>query len=664
MRYDTIWRRIRPDEYTGKLEGRFGDRLQRLDGLNNWGPLAWLFDHATATKQAHHYGVERNAMAFVAADSEREKHKTSIRVASHVMHWGHLPLSYGGEEALTRAAHVDPKIHAVLVDIIQKVIDAGGLKCDAEGHDCAAAVRDGERPFDLYRWLSAWLVARDSKALWKAIRAAAPHESDEAAMRKEIIRTLVCREALGNRVLGLCNQADYVCRDLLQAGTAWLTVDIDALWEGNPLGTDAAREWSLIRGARDYLEMRFFHAPESLLVHSFAARAMANGFLANKSFSPDDVLNLLELRDSEVDGSLVGYHGKRLKQVRDDAKRGALLRRWTHVGTFNDVSFDAGSRLEIEDWLTGKTGRARVSYPFTSGVSVVVDPGVAGEIPPVFAGRERRYAAVHLHHESPCDGSPPNARPLLDVVSKLNSRAASSLGAPVMSWLCRGRAEERPAAQDDCVRELFSANEAAVRSLVTKQMRMASLAPVVGHLYTAISLGTLAEEGEMSSPTLAPMLLTLPFAWHRTKAGKDLLVVLRDAAFKEALTHTPKARRGAFLELAVCADEWLADGDVADRFVYRGVTLLGKDGVPECEFDVVRIDLIRDGTWTVCATECTISRTKAKDDADRAKLERLRELLQDRFADLAGLTTKLATVKRSYAAVNYADAGRSFSAQV
>jgi hypothetical protein len=62
MRFDPIWRRIKPDSFTSKLEGRFANRLARLDELNNWGVLAWLYPHASATKLAHHYGLEHNAM--------------------------------------------------------------------------------------------------------------------------------------------------------------------------------------------------------------------------------------------------------------------------------------------------------------------------------------------------------------------------------------------------------------------------------------------------------------------------------------------------------------------------------------------------------------------------------------------------------------------------
>jgi HD superfamily phosphohydrolase len=103
IHYDSIWRRIKSDDYATKLEGQFRDARDRLAALNNWGSLSWLYPHATATKLAHHRGVEHNAQHFLDADVDREKHRPSFRIASHALHWGHLPLSYAGAEGVLRA---------------------------------------------------------------------------------------------------------------------------------------------------------------------------------------------------------------------------------------------------------------------------------------------------------------------------------------------------------------------------------------------------------------------------------------------------------------------------------------------------------------------------------------------------------------------------------
>jgi hypothetical protein len=109
----------------------------------------------------------------------------------------------------------------------------------------------------------------------------------------------------------------------------------------------------------------------------------------------------------------------------------------------------------------------------------------------------------------------------------------------------------------------------------------------------------------------------------------------------------------------VVADQWLAAGDPRDRFVFLGSTLLGKDGLPEHEWDVIRIDFCGRDEWTLTATECAIRRTAQKDDEAREKLELLRTRLEDRFIDLTVYRTLLATVRDGR--VKYKDAARGFS---
>lgn len=190
FRYDVVWRRIRRDEYAKKLEGKFQFRYDRLAKLVNWGALSWLYAHATASKQAHHLGVEHNAMRFLSAGPPaRSRHRASLRTAAHVLHWGHPPLSYQSAEGLLRAAHVKSEIRVVLETIVKEVIDFGSLKCDQPDHDgrCAPAVLEGERPFELYRWLAAWTVKDEWSRLWEAIvdaESAAGREAPKPRSRK------------------------------------------------------------------------------------------------------------------------------------------------------------------------------------------------------------------------------------------------------------------------------------------------------------------------------------------------------------------------------------------------------------------------------------------------------------------------------------------------
>lgn len=141
--------------------------------------------------------------------------------------------------------------------------------------------------------------------------------------------------------------------------------------------------------------------------------------------------------------------------------------------------------------------------------------------------------------------------------------------------------------------------------------------------------------------------------------------VVRAAAVNGAATKENGATRGSFLELAVTADQWLAPGDAADRFVFRNVTVLGKDGQPEREWDVIRIDLSQDGTWSMTAVECAVTRTGEKDAQSREALEVLGAGLQGAYADLVGFTTQLATVENERGSavtrLSYDDARRGFT---
>lgn len=294
VRFDSIWRRTKADDYAAKLEGQFRDSRERLAELNNWGSLAWLYPHATATKLAHHYGVEHNAQHFLDADPTRNRYRPSFRIASHVLHWGHVPLSYAGAEGITRASHVDLQVKKVVESVLKEVVNFGSLKCANEEHreQCFAEVLEGDKPFELYKWLSAWLVARRWKRIWKAVRPLVPDGVDEDTVKHETIRTLVCRQDFGYQLLDLCRLADYIPRDLQQAGTAWLSVDIEALWEVSPLRPDRAPEWSLLSASRSYLEDRFFLSPDAQLIHSLAGRVIAQGLL-NQGLTKEGLLALL-----------------------------------------------------------------------------------------------------------------------------------------------------------------------------------------------------------------------------------------------------------------------------------------------------------------------------------------------------------------------------------
>lgn len=143
--------------------------------------------------------------------------------------------------------------------------------------------------------------------------------------------------------------------------------------------------------------------------------------------------------------------------------------------------------------------------------------------------------------------------------------------------------------------------------------------------------------------------------WRRHRRALELI---RAGALKRA-SEGSKSGRGYARELAVVADQLLASGNPKHRFVIAGATLLGKDGQPVNEWDVVRIALDDSHAWSLTATECAVSRNAAKDGEAREKLEHLHQQVADRFTDLTTCRTLLATVKGGQ--LKYADAGRSWS---
>jgi HD superfamily phosphohydrolase len=659
IRYDSLWRRIKSDEYATKLEGTFRDSYERLGELNNWGSLGWHYPHATATKLAHHHGVEHNALHFLGADQERERHRPSFRVASHVLHWGHLPLSYAGAEAIIRAIHVDESSRAVIEGIFDDVIDFGELSCRDEDHeeDCASTVLVGSEPFELYKWLSAWLLRKRWAKVWAAVKPLASG-AEEETVKCAAVRALVCREDTGYELLDLCRLADYVPRDLQQAGTAWLTVDIEALWETSPIRPDRAQEWNLLLAARTYLEDRFFLSPEAQLVHSLASRAMAQGLL-NKGITRENLLSLLTATagDSYYASFVSEYHRRRLQEeVTTPTKRKTLHRSWTHVGTFERVRVPEISRLDVEDLFSERTGKGRLSYPMTSNFSVLVRSQSSG--PFDIGTTEMQQVSITLHHRESADSGP--ARPALDLAFDVKRRQApanNDVPLSLASWLSKERIElgQRPirlaagkalqACEDDARLNLEQVLELAALSIPKDPSRLRR------------NLSMLLSRSELPKYAAGARVLGLPLSVSRSKAGSALLDGLRGAALTEAGAGSG-SERGHSLEAAVAADQLLSEEECTQRMIITGPTALASEGQPLVEWDIWRLDLLKDGDWRLVAIECSVAYSTSKEEKDRKKLQHLWEALHKRFSDLTEYRTLFAFLEEGE--LKYSDASRGF----
>jgi hypothetical protein len=662
VRFDPVWRRIKGDVFTSKLEGRFGAQRDRLDALSNWGVLSWLYPHASASKLVHHYGLEHNACVYLESGvPDREKYRASFRVAAHVLHWGHLPLSYAAEEAVLRAAHVNPDASRVVAGILKDVSEAGALECTAKGHDCMTAVAGGDRYFDLYRWMSAWMVVSEWKKLWKAIKDACDEAPDEVATKHQIIRTLVCREDRGYKILAMCNRADFVPRDLLQSGTAWLSFDVETLWETNPLGSDAAKEWSLVSAAEEYLDRRFFRVPESLLIHSLASRAIAGGFVA-EGVTREFLKKLMKEGDSYYATKFPPYHRKRLVGVQTLATGPRLSSRWEHVGSWDDVSLPLGSRFSMEDHLTGRSGTSRLSYPFSEGINVFVER-TKSDLPSFWAGAGRGFAAAHLHHETKADKGGDAAFSALQVVGKISDGLppGAEPGDSLMSWLLRQRTSQSDDAVGRAMRDILISQAPAARAIFAELIGLKTVGQFLDQRPLWLSFTRSFADGSLSNELLerfGSLFLRLPWWMIKLARGKAFMALIRTEAVNRAASKGNA--RGYALEAATIADQWAAPGDPQRRFVFFNCYMLGKDQQPEKEFDVVRVDLFTDRTWTVTAVECAVSRSERKDVEGREKLELLRTRLQGRFGDLKSYVALFAE-PGAHGDVSYEDAGRGFT---
>ncbi|MGN6257288.1 MAG: hypothetical protein ACTHN3_06010 [Solirubrobacterales bacterium] len=660
IHYDSIWRRIKSDDYATKLEGQFRDGRDRLAALNNWGSLGWLYPHATATKLAHHRGVEHNALHFLEADPERKRYRPSFRIASHALHWGHLPLSYAGAEATLRAAHVHTPSRKVLDGIFQDVVSFGELTCETDHYeDCGDSVLSGEEPFELYKWLSAWLVARRWKRIWKAVKGLSETDMSEQEVKNATVRTLVCREDFGYQLLSLCRLADYVPRDLQQAGTAWLTVDIEALWERSPLRSDRAQEWSLLEAARDYLEDRFFMSPEAQLVHSLASRAIAQGLL-NKGITREHLTALLTAQggDRHYSTFLSEYHRRRLHDVEKRTKGETLNRAWSHIGTFGQVRIPTRSRLDAEDFFTGRTGGGRLSYPMTSNYIVIVRPESEGRFPEP-APLDRNPVSVSLYHRR--DEVPGGARPALDIAFEARRRQAfidrKQVSSGLMGWLVGERVSVRNRPVYRAAGRALLEDPDTTRRHLGKLGELAALSQEKDPGGYGRFVRSMARRPQMPEFGVGRSTLELPHAACRSKYGKKLLTQMREAASASAGTGGG-ASRGLDLEAAVAADQLLAEDPCTHRLLIVGATALSSEGQPIGEWDIIRIDLVKGGDWRIVAIECSVSDGKSKEEADREKLERLRVALHKRFSDLAEYRTRLAFP--SEGGIAYDDASRGF----
>jgi hypothetical protein len=251
---------------------------------------------------------------------------------------------------------------------------------------------------------------------------------------------------------------------------------------------------------------------------------------------------------------------------------------------------------------------------------------------------------------------------MLDVVGRVSERIPpyDQLGDNLASWLFRDRVEQRWPSGERICSEVACENEDAFKAAVGGISTLRSLQQLletqfIGTLLRALASAQFPLEQQ---PRIVPPFLQFPWRVLKVAPARKALEVIRAGALNRT-SEGSRSSRGYALELAVVADQLLASGKPKHRFVIVGATLLGKDGQPVNEWDVLRIDLDDSHAWSMTATECAVSRNAAKDGEAREKLEHLQKQVADRFTDLTTYRTLLATVQGGQ--LKYADAGRSWS---
>jgi hypothetical protein len=310
------------------------------------------------------------------------------------------------------------------------------------------------------------------------------------------------------------------------------------------------------------------------------------------------------------------------------------------------------------DVLSERSGTGRITYPFSSGISIAVENGAS--LSDLFAGGGQEFATVHVHQREP-RGEKIDARPVLELVSKINRRIlpGGSPGNEVMSWLLGRRVIQAMQRTDATIGEVAQAQEKDLQVELGKLLKMKTIEPMLEHRMLNSFLAGFVDSarGFARQGPLAGLLLRLPWLALRTSSGQTIATLLRDEALARA-GQGNQAARGYALEVAVACDHLLQTPAPRDRFLFRGATALGKDGQPAQEWDVVVIDLLPAGGWQLTAVECAVKRSKAKDKEGREKLDLLREALTTRFSDLEAYATYFATVANGE--LEYEDAGRSW----
>jgi hypothetical protein len=311
------------------------------------------------------------------------------------------------------------------------------------------------------------------------------------------------------------------------------------------------------------------------------------------------------------------------------------------------------SRLEVEDYFTGRKGSGRLSYPLSANFSLFTEVDRT-----TLAGRDLAAATLTLHYRL---GGEAKARPVIDIASEAQKRQQSvsrrdMASASLASWLAKERIELRPRQVRRCAGVVLNQEPEQTIDYFKRIAQLAASKPANDHSRRRRDLER-AVVLDLPEFLTGRVSLELPIAVVRSKAGSAFFELLRSCALNVASGELP-GDRGRALEVACAADQLLSPEPCTFRMLILNPVALDEEGQPDAEWDIWRLDLMKGDDWRLVAAECAIAPNVQKAEKERERLDRLGVSLQGRFDDLAVYKTRHVTSKEGELA--YTDAARGF----
>jgi len=225
---------------------------------------------------------------------------------------------------------------------------------------------------------------------------------------------------------------------------------------------------------------------------------------------------------------------------------------------------------------------------------------------------------------------------MLNVLAKtsnwIHRNQAGEVESAILSWIMGAKVEQRSNLLFTTCQTVALEDIDVIRAGLKALRARPSLVELNGHNDAALRADLLSDAAfEQPIQNVGEFLLRMPWKAVKISDGRDLLRQIAAKALERA-GEKKGVDRGPALELAVAVDQLLADDDCSHRFCVFNATEISDDRHPVREWDVIRLDLLRDGRWTLTAIECSVNRSKKKDDKDVLALQALQDAVRNRYS--------------------------------